>query len=161
MLGEGRALVNPPNDGILSRVMSSRMRGFSACLLVPVLVAGCAGQVPTYVVSAGKGQTSQQMDSDTFDCNLEAQAQTRYNPDTALTQGVLVGVLVGGAAGAGLGAAAGAGAGIAGTGAAVGAVIGGGIGGTLGGSYLHDKSLNQTQRAYYGCLEARGYTLTK
>jgi hypothetical protein len=31
----------------------------------------------------------------------------------------------------------------------------------LGGSYLYDKDLNKTQRAYYACLETRGYTLTK
>jgi uncharacterized membrane protein YebE (DUF533 family) len=101
------------------------------------------------------------MDNDKFDCNLQAQKQTDYNPDKALTEGALVGLLVGGAAGAGLGAAAGAVSGIAGTGAAVGAVTGGTIGATLGGSYLYDKDLNQTQRAYYACLETRGYTLTR
>jgi hypothetical protein len=73
----------------------------------------------------------------------------------------MVGLLVGGAAGAGLGAAAGVAGGIVGTGALVGAIAGGGIGATLGGSYLYDKDLNKTQRAYYACLETRGYTLTK
>jgi hypothetical protein len=43
----------------------------------------------------------------------------------------------------------------------VGAVAGGGTGAVLGGSYLYDKDLNKTQRAYYACLETRGYTLTK
>jgi hypothetical protein len=141
--------------------MTSRTRGISGCLAVALLVAGCASQVPAYVVSPGKSQTSQQMDNDKFDCNLQAQKQTDYNPDKSLTDGALVGLLVGGALGAGLGAAAGAAGGIVGTGASVGAVAGGGTGAVLGGSYLYDKDLNKTQRAYYACLETRGYTLTK
>jgi len=141
--------------------MLSRARSLAGCLAALLLIAGCAAQVPRYVISPAKGQTSQQMDNDKFDCNLQAQKQTDYNPDKALTEGALVGLLVGGAAGAGLGAAAGAVSGIAGTGAAVGAVTGGTIGATLGGSYLYDKDLNQTQRAYYACLETRGYTLTR
>jgi hypothetical protein len=137
------------------------MRCLAGCLAVLFLVAGCASQVPAYVVSPARAQTSQQMDNDKFDCNLQAQKQTDYNPDKALTEGALVGLFVGGAAGAGLGAAAGAAGGIVGTGASVGAIAGGSIGATLGGSYLYDKDLNKTQRAYYACLETRGYTLTK
>ena len=153
MLGEGRALVNPPNDGILGSAMVSRVGGLSACLVVGSLVAGCSAQVRTYVASPAKGQTSQEMDNDKFDCNLQAQKQTGYNPDKALTEGALVGLV----AGAGLGAAVGAAAG------AVDAatIVGAGLGATIGGSYLHDKDLTQTQRAYYACLETRGYTLTK
>jgi outer membrane lipoprotein SlyB len=141
--------------------MPSCMRCLAGCLAALLLVAGCAGQVPRYVVSPAKGQTPQQMDNDKFDCNLQAQKQTGYNPDKALTEGVVAGLLIGGAAGAGLGAAAGAPGGIVGTGASVGAVTGGLIGATLGGPYLYDKDLNQTQRAYYACLETRGYTLTR
>jgi uncharacterized protein YcfJ len=141
--------------------MRSRARCLAGCLAALLLVAGCAGQVPRYVVSPARGQTSQQMDNDKFDCNLQAQKQTGYNPDKSLTDGALVGLLVGGAVGAGLGAAAGASAGIVGSGASAGAIAGGGTGATLGGSYLYDKDLNQTQRAYYACLEARGYTLTR
>jgi len=141
--------------------MTSRMRCISGYLTVVLLIAGCASQVPAYVVSPAKGQTAQQMDNDEFDCNLQAQKQTDYNPDKALTEGALVGLLVGGAAGAGLGAAAGAAGGIVGTGASVGAIAGGNIGATIGGPYLYDKDLNKTQRAYYACLETRGYTLTK
>ena len=133
--------------------MVSRMRGLSTCPVVLVLVAGCAGQVPTYVVSPTKGQTSQQMDNDTFDCNLRAQKQTGYNPDKALTQGVLVGLVVGAGAGAAVGAAAGA--------VDAATIAGADLGATLGGSYLYDKDLNQTRRAYYACLETRGYTLAK
>jgi uncharacterized protein YcfJ len=141
--------------------MRSRARCLAGCLAALLLVAGCAGQVPRYVVSPARGQTSQQMDNDKFDCNLQAQKQTGYNPDKSLTDGALVGLLVGGAVGAGLGAAAGASAGIVGSGASAGAIAGGGTGATLGGSYVYDKDLNQTQRAYYACLEARGYTLTR
>jgi hypothetical protein len=141
--------------------MPRRARCLGGCLAALLLLGGCAGQVPRYVVSPAKDQTSQQMDNDKFDCNLQAQKQTGYNPDKALTEGALVGLLVGGAAGAGLGAAAGAASGIVGTGASVGAIAGGGTGATLGGPYLYDKGLNQTQRAYYACLETRGYTLTK
>jgi len=161
MLGEGRRLVSPSKGGILGGAMTSSIRCLSGYLAVVFLFSGCASQVPRYVVSPAKGQTPQQMDNDQFECNLQAQKQTDYNPDKALTDGALVGLLVGGAAGAGLGAAAGASSGIVGTGASVGAIAGGGIGATLGGSYLYDKDLNQTQRAYYACLETRGYTLTK
>jgi hypothetical protein len=138
-------------------VTSSNAVGISVVLLI----AGCASQVPAYVVSPAKGQTSQQLDNDKFDCNLQAQKQTDYNPDKSLTDGALVGLLVGGALGAGLGAAGGAASGIVGTGASVGAIAGGGTGAVLGGSYLYDKDLNKTQRAYYACLETRGYTLAK
>lgn len=141
--------------------MTVGARGLAGCVAVLVLVAGCITQVPTYIVSPDKGQTAQQMDNDKFDCNLQAQRETGYNPDKALTEGALVGLLVGGAAGAGLGAAAGAANGIVGTGASVGAIAGGGLGATLGGPYLYEKDLNQTQRAYYTCLQTRGYTLTK
>jgi hypothetical protein len=141
--------------------MTIPTRGLAGSLAILILAAGCASQVPPYIVSPAKGQTSRQMDNDTFDCNLQAQKETDYNPDKSLTKGALVGLLVGGAAGAGLGAAAGVAGGIVGTGASVGAIAGGGVGATLGGSYLYDKDLNQTQRAYYACLETRGYTLTK
>jgi hypothetical protein len=141
--------------------MTLRVRGLTACLAALFTVAGCIHNVPRYIVTPAKGQSDQQMNNDQFDCNIQAQKQTGYNPDQALTEGALVGLLVGGAAGAGLGAAAGAANGIVGTGASIGAIAGGGTGATLGGSYFYDKSLNNTQRAYYACLEARGYNLTK
>jgi uncharacterized protein YcfJ len=128
---------------------------------VLLAAAGCIHYVPRYFVTPAKGQTDQQTDNDQFDCNLQAQKQTGYNPDKALTEGAIAGLLVGGALGAGLGAAAGSASGIVGTGASVGAIAGGGTGAQLAGPYLHDKNLNETQRAYYACLEARGYTLTK
>ena len=93
------------------------------------------------------------MDNDTFDCNLQAQKQTGYNPDKALTEGALIGLVAGAGVGAAVGAAAGA--------VDAATIAGAGLGATLGGSFLYDKDLSQTQRAYYACLEARGYTLTK
>ena len=161
MLGDAPPLVNVPGDGILGGDMTLRIRGLTVCLIVLLVAAGCIQNVPRYIVKPAKGQSDQQMNNDEFDCNLQAQKQTGYNPDKSLTEGAIAGLLIGGAAGAGLGAAAGAASGIAGTGASVGAIAGGGIGATLGGSYLYDKNLNDTQRAYYACLDARGYTLTK
>src|SRR4029077_16713468 len=138
--------------------MTLRVRGLTACLTVLFAVAGCIHNVPRYIVTPAKGQSDQQMNNDEFDCNLQAQKQTGYNPDQSLTEGALVGLLVGGAAGGGRGCARergggggaggrgrGAGAGVAGgivgTAASVGAIAGGGLGATLGGSYLNDKNL--------------------
>lgn len=151
----------PAPGGILAGAMTRRMRGLSGCLAALSLASGCIHNVPTYIVTPAKGQTDQQMDNDKFDCNLQAQQKTGYDPDKALTQGAIAGLLVGGALGAGLGAAAGVSGGIVGTGASVGAIAGGGLGATLGGPYLYDKDVNDTQRAYYACLEARGYTVGK
>jgi uncharacterized protein YcfJ len=155
------ALVNLPKDDILGCNMSFPIRGLSLGLAMLLLPAGCIQSVPRYVVTPAKGQTDQQKDNDEFDCNLQAQKQTGYNPDKSLTEGAIVGVLVGGALGAGLGAAAGSASGIVGTGASVGAIAGGATGAQLAGPYLYDKNLNETQRAYYACLETRGYTLTR
>ena len=141
--------------------MPLRTRGLAAYLAVLLAAGGCIHNVPRYIVTPAKGQSDQQMNNDQFDCNLQAQKQTGYDPDKSLTQGALAGLLVGGALGAGLGAAAGSASGIVGTGASIGAIAGGGTGAQLGGPYLYDKNLNETQRAYYACLEARGYNLTK
>jgi len=132
--------------------MTMRTRGLAGSLAVLILAAGCS-RVPRYIVSPAKDQTPQQMDNDKFDCNLQAQKQTDYNPDKSLTNGALVGMVVGAGAGAAIGAAAG--------GVVAGTIAGAAIGGTAGGSYLYDRHLTQTQRAYYACLETRGYTLTK
>ena len=132
--------------------MRALPRALAGCLAVLCLAAACS-QVPTYLVSPTKGQTPQQTDNDKFDCNLQAQKQTNYNPDKSLTEGALIGMVVGAGAGAAIGAAAG--------GVVVGTIAGTGLGATVGGPYLYDKNLNQTQRAYYACLETRGYTLSK
>jgi outer membrane lipoprotein SlyB len=132
--------------------MTIRARGLSGFLTLAIVAAGCS-HTPTYIVSPAKDQTPQQMDNDKFDCNLQAQKQTNYNPDKSLTDGALIGMVIGAGAGAAIGAAAG--------GVVVGTIAGTGLGATVGGPYLYDKDLNQTQRAYYACLEARGYTLTK
>lgn len=161
MLGEALTAVNMEKDDILGCGMTVSLRGAAPALAVLLLAAGCIQNVPRYIVTPAKGQSDQQMNNDQFDCNLQAQKQTGYNPDKALTEGAIAGLLIGGAAGAGLGAAAGAASGIVGTGASIGAIAGGGTGAQLVGPYLHDKNLNETQRAYYACLETRGYTLTR
>src|SRR5258705_11576684 len=91
---------------ISSGDMTLRVRGLTACLAVLFAVAGCIHNVPRYIVTPVKGQSDQQMNNDQFDCNVQAQKQTGYNPDQSLTEGALVGLLVGGAAGAGVRAAA-------------------------------------------------------
>ena len=73
-------------------------RELAVCLAVLLGAAGCFSNVPRYIVTPAKGQTDQQMNNDQFDCNLQAQKQTAYNPDKSLTEGALVGLLVGGAA---------------------------------------------------------------
>src|SRR5258705_282863 len=83
---------------ISSGDMTLRVRGLTACLTVLFAVAGCIHNVPRYIVTPVKGQSDQQMNNDQFDCNVQAQKQTGYNPDQSLTEGALVGLLVGGAA---------------------------------------------------------------
>ena len=137
----------------------SRPRGLplTAALIVLLLLVSACAQVPRHQVLPGQGQTSETLDRDRYECGLQAQKQTNYDPGSTLTTGALTGLLVGGALGAGLGAAAGISGGVVGTGASVGAIAGGGTGAMLGGPYLYDKSLNDTQRAFYSCLAGRGY----
>src|SRR5258705_544828 len=94
---------------ICSGDMTLRVRGLTACLTVLFAVAGCIHNVPRYFVTPAKGQSDQQMNNDQFDCNVQAQKQTGYNPDKSLTEGALVGLLVGGAAGSGAAPPGGAG----------------------------------------------------
>ena len=138
---------------------ASRPRGLplTAALIVLLLLVSACAQVPRYQVLPGQGQTTETLDRDRYECGLQAQKQTNYDPGSALTTGALAGLLVGGALGAGLGAAAGISGGVVGTGASVGAIAGGGTGAMLGGSYLYDKGLNDTQRVFYSCLAGRGY----
>ncbi len=141
---------------IRSRQQALRLlAGLTAMLL---LASSCA-QVPRYQVLPGQGQSSETLDRDRYECGLQAQKQTNFDPADAITAGALTGLVVGGALGAGLGAAAGISGGVVGTGASVGAIAGGGTGAMLGGSYLYDKGLNDTQRAFYSCLAGRGYII--
>ena len=140
---------------------ASRPRGLplTAALIVLLLLVSACAQVPRYQVLPGQGQTTETLDRDRYECGLQAQKQTNFDPARAMTAGALTGLVVGGALGAGLGAAAGISGGVVGTGASVGAIAGGGTGAMLGGSYLHEKGLNDTQRAFYGCLAGRGYMI--
>jgi len=169
MLSDACVSVNRPWDGILCVVMMiwralrirSRRRPprLLAGLTAMLLLASSCSQVPRYQVLPGQGQSSETLDRDRYECGLQAQKQTNFDPAGAMTAGALTGLLVGGALGAGLGAAAGISGGVVGTGASVGAIAGGGTGAMLGGSYLHEKGLNDTQRAFYACLAGRGYTI--
>lgn len=146
-----------------SRVPCSRSRHpllpLPAALTVMILLVSACSQVPRYQVLPGQGQSSETLDRDRYECGLQAQKQTNFDPAGAMTTGALTGLVVGGALGAGLGAAAGISGGVVGTGASVGAIAGGGTGAMLGGSYLHEKGLNETQRAFYSCLAGRGYII--
>jgi uncharacterized protein YcfJ len=169
MLSDARVSVNRPWDGILCVVMMiwralrirSRRRALRllAGLTAMLLLASSCSQVPRYQVLPGQGQSSETLDRDRYECALQAQKQTNFDPARAMTAGALTGLVVGGALGAGLGAAAGISGGVVGTGASFGAIAGGTTGAMLGGSYLHEKGLNDTQRAFYGCLAGRGYTI--
>jgi len=146
--------------------------GFTAVAFAAVL-SGCASSSnpqPSVFAYPAKGQTPEQQARDSSECQTWAKQQSGWDPTTDTAKGVGIGAAVGALGGAALGAAVGAAAGSPGTGAAIGAAAGGvvvgtitgtGLGATVGGPYLYDKNLNQTQRAYYACLEARGYTLTK
>jgi len=133
----------------------SRLSGRPLTAVVTVallLTSACVSHVPRYQVLPGQGQSSETLDRDRYECGLQAQKQTNYDPGGSMTAGALTGLIVGGALGAGLGAAVG-------TGASVGAIAGGGTGAMLGGPYLYEKGLNDTQRAFYACLAGRGYTV--
>jgi hypothetical protein len=136
-----------------------RALGLLAGLTAMLLLTSACSQVPRYQVLPGPGRSSETLDRDRYECGLQAQRQTNFDPAGAMTAGALTGLVVGGALGAGLGAAAGISGGVVGTGASFGAIAGGTTGAMLGGSYLHEKGLNDTQRAFYACLAGRGYII--
>ena len=81
------------------------------------------------------------MDNDKFDCNLQAQKQTDYNPDKSLTEGALVGMSWAARARGRRSARRRARSRLVGTGASTGATPAGPW--ALGGAYLYDKNLNR------------------
>src|SRR5439155_507890 len=95
---------------------SSAMAEATAALL---LTSACVSHVPRYQVLPGQGQSSETLDRDRYECGLQAQKQTNYDPGGSMTAGALTGLIVGGPLGAGLGAAAGISGGVVGTGASV------------------------------------------
>jgi hypothetical protein len=137
--------------------MRHRASRWPALILAPVLaLSACAGGRAPQIV-ADRGQTADQLDRDRFECALEAQHRTEFDPGADLARGLLVGALVGGALGAGAGAIGGAiGSGV-GDSAIVGTITGGGIGMAAGGQIGLARGVEARERALRACLEARGY----
>ncbi|OQZ01616.1 MAG: hypothetical protein B6D35_02700 [Candidatus Brocadia sp. UTAMX2] len=131
------------------------------------------------IIYPAKGQSQEQMEKDKFECYSWAKQQTGFDPMVASTtspaasQGSTEGGVVKGAAkGALLGAGIGAIAGDAGKGAAIGAVSGGAFGGLKSRNQRKqaaqveqqqtaqtNERINEYNRAYGACLEAKGYTV--
>jgi len=125
------------------------------------------------IIYPAKGQSQEQMEKDKFECYSWAKQQTGFDPMVASTapQQATPGkdsTVRGAAKGAAVGAGIGAIAGDAGKGAAVGAAFGG-----LKGRHQRKEAeqvqqqqaaqtnqrVNEYNRAYSACLEAKGYTV--
>ena len=145
--------------------MSKRETGYGIGAVL-VIVALChlsarSAAAQAYVYPA-KGQSRQQQDIDTAECNRWAQSQAPTGPSGPDRGARATGALGGAARGAAVGAAVGAIAGDAGKGAGAGAVLGG-VGGRRG-------AINQERgqqaaaadaytRAFSACMDARGYSV--
>mgnify|MGYP003401802370 FL=1 len=125
------------------------------------------------IIYPAKGQSQEQMEKDKFDCYSWAKQQTGFDPMVASTapqqsSASKDSTVKGAAKGAAVGAGVGAIAGDAGKGAAVGAAFGG-----LKGRNQRkqaeqvqqqqvsqaNQKINEYNRAYSACLEAKGYTV--
>lgn len=143
------------------------------CTTIPVLAQNL-------IIYPAKGQSQEQMEKDKFDCYSWAKQQTGVDPMVAsaaspqpvTSQGSGGGAVKGAAKGALLGAGVGAIAGDAGKGAAIGAVSGGAFGGLKSRNQRKqaeqmqqqqasqtNQKINEYNRAYSACLEAKGYTV--
>lgn len=129
------------------------------------LVAGVAAAQPRVFVYPTKGQSQQQQDVDTAECQRWASSQARGGPTGPNYDDRVAGTISGAARGAAVGAAVGGIAGgrkTAGKGAGAGAVIGG-VGGRQGALYRERQARAQSQndwaRAFAACMEARGYSV--
>ncbi len=150
---------------------------FAVAMVALSAAAAFAQQQP--IVYPSRGQTSQQMEQDKFQCYEWAKGQTGFDPMQAPTatapppqqQG---GLLRGAAGGAALGAVIGAIAGNAGEGAAIGAASGGIFGGLRRRrSMMEQQQYAQQQAASYeqrrstyngawgACMTGRGYTVAQ
>src|SRR5207245_1133847 len=69
-----------------------------------LLTSACVSHVPRYQVLPGQGQSSETLDRDRYECGLQAQKQTNYDPGGSMTAGALTGLIVAGASAAELGA---------------------------------------------------------
>lgn len=132
------------------------------------------------IVYPAKGQSQEQMEKDKFDCYSWAKQQTGVDPmvasaasqQSAASQDTGGGVVKGAAKGAVVGVGIGAIAGNAGKGAAIGAASGGAMGGLRSRNQRKqaeqvqqqqvsqtNQKINEYNRAYSACLEAKGYTV--
>ncbi|GJQ24223.1 hypothetical protein BIY37_03200 [Candidatus Brocadia sapporoensis] len=131
------------------------------------------------IIYPAKGQSQEQMEKDKFECYSWAKQQTGVDPMVASTapqaasqESTAGGAVKGAAKGALVGAGIGAIAGDAGKGAAIGAVSGGAFGGLKSRNQRKqaeqaqqqqisqtNQRINEYNRAYSACLEAKGYTV--
>ncbi len=132
------------------------------------------------IIYPAKGQSQEQMEKDKFDCYSWAKQQTGVDPmvastasqQSAASQSSGGGAVKGAAKGALIGVGIGAIAGDAGKGAAIGAASGGAFGGLKSRNQRKqaeqvqqqqvsqtNQKINEYNRAYSACLEAKGYTV--
>jgi outer membrane lipoprotein SlyB len=128
--------------------------------MLPVGFAAAQGQPFVY---PAKGQSQDQQDIDTAQCNRWAQSQAPNRPSGPDRGARAAGTVGGAAKGAAVGSAVGAIAGgKAGKGAAAGAVVGG-VGGRQGAVAREQQAQagarNDYARAFGACMEARGYSV--
>ena len=146
-------------------------------------------QAQELIVYPAKGQSSEQMEKDKFECYSWAKGQTGFDPmqmptassppppkgDKSVAGGVVGGGVLGGVGGAVIGGIAGGSKG-ARKGAAIGGLSGGAIGGMRSSSQNRQaeqqrkqweqqqtnqymQQRNSYNRAYAACLEGKGYTV--
>ena len=138
------------------------MRRFTAIVVgfgIMSAVGAAAQSAPKVFVSPNKGQSQDQQNKDTAECQQWANQQA---PPAQAQTGHARGTAGGAARGAAAGAAVGAIAGDAGKGAAAGAVVGG-----VGGRRRSKRDQQAAQagaqndwaRAFAACMESRGYSV--
>lgn len=129
-------------------------------------------------VYPGKGQTKEQQEQDEFSCYKWAKEQTGFDPNQPMQQQASAppqqnAAVKGAARGAAIGAIGGAIGGDAGKGAAIGAGVGA-AGGTMRrrqaeqqqaaaqekAKQAHNAQVADYNRAFSGCMTARGYTVS-
>lgn len=132
-----------------------------AVVVLTGLIAGCATTPqPGFYAYPQRGQTSEQISRDQYECQAWARQQTGYSSGAGETaRGAGAGAVLGAIGGAAVGVVGGAITGHAGTGAAIGAATGA-VGGALsGGASTYGKGQDGFNRAYAACMSARGYVV--
>jgi uncharacterized protein YcfJ len=161
--------MTPSNLGVSSALC--------ALLLIASVAVPAAAQKKLYIFPKD-GQSEEQQQRDQGECHTWAVKQTGYNPSEegpsaqAQTRSEAGGAVKGAAVGAAGGAVIGAIAGDTGAGAAIGAVAGGLFNGMRrrdqnnkaraqadAQNQRADRNRAEYQRAFIGCLDAKGYTV--